>query len=121
MCVQVLVRCVPSALPWVSLGCLSHIHVWIIIPSSGWLMLIGLLALLMLIAGDPGWRKCPVAPASAIPISLHICIGLVDLLANSLFLSCCLLLQFYRLRLCQLTWRIDYFGWSLTDRIQVLT
>ena len=51
---------------------------------SGWLMLIGLLALLMFIAGAPGWRKCPVAHASAIPISLHICMGLVDLLAISL-------------------------------------
>ena len=46
---------------------------------SGWLMLIGLLAHLMLIAGAPGWRTCPVAPASAIPISLHICMGLVAL------------------------------------------
>ena len=47
-------------------------------------MLIGLLARLMFIAGAPGWRKCPVTPASAIPISLHICMGLVALLANSL-------------------------------------
>ena len=48
-------------------------------------MLIGLLAHLMLIAGAPGRRKCPVAPASAIPISLHVCMGIVALLANSLF------------------------------------
>ena len=33
---------------------------------SGWLMHIVLLALLMLIAGAPGWRKCPVATASHI-------------------------------------------------------
>ena len=52
---------------------------------SGWLMLIGLFARLMFIAGAPGWRKCPVDPASAIPISLLICMGLVALLANSLF------------------------------------
>ena len=51
---------------------------------SGWLMLIGLLDLLMLIAGGPGWSKCPVAPAYAIPISLHICMGLVPLLDNYL-------------------------------------
>ena len=50
---------------------------------SGWLMLIGLLARLMFIAGAPGWSKCPVAPASAIPVSLHIFMGLVALLANS--------------------------------------
>ena len=37
------------------------------------------------------------------------------------FLSCFSLLQLYRRRLCRLTWRIDYFGWSLTDRIQVLS
>ena len=85
MCVQVLVRCGRSALPWVSLGCLSHIHVWILISPSGWMMLIGLFARLMFIDGAPGWRKCPVAPASAILIFLHICMGLVALLAKSLF------------------------------------
>ena len=46
---------------------------------SGWLMLIGFLAHLMLIASAPGWRKCPVAPASAIPIFFPILMGLVAL------------------------------------------
>ena len=41
MCVQVLVRCVPSVLPWAILDCLSHIHVLILILSHlvGWCLL----------------------------------------------------------------------------------
>ena len=46
-------------------------------------MLIGLLFL----ACVHGWRKWPVAPASAIPNSLMICIGLVALFAVSTFLE----------------------------------
>ena len=62
---------------------ISHSYVDTNFFPSGWLMLIGLLARLMFISGAPGWRKCPVAPASDIPISLHICMGLVALLSNS--------------------------------------
>ena len=42
------------------------------LPPSGWLMLIGFSVLLMLIAGAPDCRTCPVAPASTIPKSLLI-------------------------------------------------
>ena len=46
-------------------------------------MLMGLFVGLMFLAGVPGCRKWPVAPASAIPKSLLIWIGLVALLAVS--------------------------------------
>ena len=46
-------------------------------------MLTGLFVGLMFLAGVPGCRKWPVAPASAIPKSLLIWIGLVALLAVS--------------------------------------
>ena len=48
---------------------ISHWCVDLSLPPSGWLMPIGFFVLLMLIAGAPGWRKCPVAPASAMPKS----------------------------------------------------
>ena len=50
------------------------------LPPSGWLMLMGLFVGLMFLAGVPGCRKWPVAPASAIPKSLLIWIGLAALL-----------------------------------------
>ena len=53
------------------------------LPPSDWMMLIGLFVGLMVLAGVPGCRKWPVAPASAIPKSLLIWIGLVALLAVS--------------------------------------
>ena len=46
-------------------------------------MLMGLFVGLMFLAGVPGCRKWPVAPASAIPKSLLIWIGLAVLLAVS--------------------------------------
>ena len=46
-------------------------------------MLMGLFVGLMFLAGVPGYRKWPVAPASDIPKSLLIWIGLVALLAVS--------------------------------------
>ena len=46
-------------------------------------MLIGFFVGLMFLDGVPGWRKWPVAPASAIPNSLLICIGLSALFAVS--------------------------------------
>ena len=62
---------------------ISHSCVDYNLPLSGWLMLIGLFVGLMCLAGVPGCRKCPVAPASDIPKSLLIWIGLVALLAVS--------------------------------------
>ena len=50
-------------------------------------MLIGLFVGLMFLAGLPGWRKWPVAPASTIPNSLLICIGLAALFAVSTVLD----------------------------------
>ena len=50
-------------------------------------MLIGLFVGLMFLAGVPGWRKWPVAPASAIPNSLLIWIGLAALFAVSTVLE----------------------------------
>ena len=44
------------------------------------MMLMGLFFGLMFFAGVPGCRKWPVAPASDIPKSLLICIGLAALL-----------------------------------------
>ena len=46
-------------------------------------MLMGLFVCLIFFADVPGCRKWPVAPESAIPKSLLICIGLVALLAVS--------------------------------------
>ena len=46
-------------------------------------MLIGLFVGIMFLAGVPGWRKWPVAHASAIPNYLLIWIGLSALLAVS--------------------------------------
>ena len=54
------------------------------LTPSGWLMLIGLFVGLMFLAGVPGWRKWPVAPASAIPNSFLIWIGLAALLDVSI-------------------------------------
>ena len=42
-------------------------------------MLIGLSVGILFFAGVPGWRKCPVAPASDIPNYLLIWIGLAAL------------------------------------------
>ena len=50
-------------------------------------MLIGLFVGLMLLAGVPGWRKWPVAPASAITNSLLIWIGLAALFSFSTVLE----------------------------------
>ena len=51
------------------------------------MILIGLFVGLMLLAGVPGWRKWPVAPAYAIPNFLLICIGLAALFAVSTVLE----------------------------------
>ena len=50
-------------------------------------MLIGLFVGIMFLAGGPGWRKWPVAPASTIPNSLLILIGLAALFAVSTVLE----------------------------------
>ena len=50
-------------------------------------MLIGLSIGLMFLAGVPGWRKWPVAPASTIPNSLLIWIGLAALFSVSTVLD----------------------------------
>ena len=52
-------------------------------PPSGWLILIGFVVGRMLFAGAPGCRKWPVAPASAMPKSLLIYIGLAACIAFS--------------------------------------
>ena len=50
-------------------------------------MKIGLSVGLMFLAGVPGWRKWPVAPASAIPNYLLIWIGLAALFSVSTVLE----------------------------------
>ena len=50
-------------------------------------MLIGLFVGLMLLAGVPGYRKWPIAPASDIPNYLLIWIGLAALFAVSTVLE----------------------------------
>ena len=64
---------------------ISHSCVDSDFPPSGWLILMGLFDGIMFLAGVlvPGCRKWPAAPASAIPKSLLIWIGLVALLAVS--------------------------------------
>ena len=57
------------------------------LPPSDWMMLIGLFVGLMFLAGVPGCRKWPVAPASAIPNSLLIWIVLDALFAVSTVLE----------------------------------
>ena len=64
---------------------LSISHSWVdsnFLPT-GWLMLIGLSVGLIFLVGVPGWRKWNVAPASDIPNSLIIWIGLAALFAVS--------------------------------------
>ena len=69
---------------WGSCGLyISHSCVDSRFPPSGWLIMIGFSVCLMLISGAPGWRKWPVAPASAMPKSLLICMGLANLWATS--------------------------------------
>ena len=50
-------------------------------------MLMGLFVGLVCLAGVPGWRKWPVAPAYDIPNSSLICIGLAYLFAVSTVLE----------------------------------
>ena len=50
-------------------------------------MIIGLFVGIMFLTGVPGWRKWPVAPASAIPNSLLIWIGLAALFSVSTVLG----------------------------------
>ena len=58
---------------------LSNSHSWVdsSMPPSSWLIQIGLVAGCMLLAGAHGCRKWPYAPASAIPKSLLMLIGLL--------------------------------------------
>ena len=64
---------------------ISHSCVDVSFPPSGWLMHIGIFVTLMLTAGAPGWRKFPVAPASAIHTSIGMSIVVVALYAPFFF------------------------------------
>ena len=81
----------------------------------------GLFVGLMFLAGVPGCRKWPVAPASAIPKSLLIWIVLVALLAVSNGVEQLLMVTVVSSSSLVASAAYFYYWWSLTDRIQILT